>query len=221
MRILLVEDDPLLGDGIHCALKLANYAVDWVRDGETAKLALLDHTYAACVLDLGLPGEDGLSILKRLRQQGSPLPVLILTARDSKEDRILGLNSGADDYLTKPFDLSELHARLRALIRRASGISTAQLVYGAVNLDPATKKVTLHSQPITLSSREYTILHDFLTHQEHIRSREQLAESLYGWGDEPEGNIIEVYIHRLRKIFGSHFIITVRGLGYQLGKLDG
>jgi DNA-binding response OmpR family regulator len=217
LRILLVEDDALLGDGIRAGLKLADYAVDWVRDGEAACLALLDHSYQACVLDLGLPKRDGLSVLKDLRQRGSQLPVLILTARDSSADKIAGLDAGADDYLTKPFDLPELQARLRALIRRAGGAATPTLEHAGVVLEPASKRVTRDGQPVTLSAREYTLLHDLLSHKSHIRTRSQLEESLYAWGEETGSNTVEVYVHHLRKKLGADFIRTVRGLGYQLG----
>ena len=217
MRILLVEDDALLGDGIRAGLKLADYAVDWVRDGEAACLALLDHSYQACVLDLGLPKRDGLSVLKDLRQSGNQLPVLILTARDSSADKIAGLDAGADDYLTKPFDLPELQARLRALIRRAGGAATPTLEHAGVVLEPASKRVTRDGQAVTLSAREYTLLHDLLSHKSHIRTRSQLEESLYAWGEETGSNTVEVYVHHLRKKLGADFIRTVRGLGYQLG----
>lgn len=217
MRILLVEDDALLGDGVRAGLKLADYAVDWVRDGEAACLALLDHSYQACVLDLGLPKRDGLSVLKDLRQRGNQLPVLILTARDSSADKIAGLDAGADDYLTKPFDLPELQARLRALIRRAGGAATPTLEHAGVVLEPASKRVTRDGQPVTLSAREYTLLHDLLSHKSHIRTRSQLEESLYAWGEETGSNTVEVYVHHLRKKLGADFIRTVRGLGYQLG----
>ena len=217
MRILLVEDDALLGDGIRAGLKLADYAVDWVRDGEAACLALLDHSYQACVLDLGLPKRDGLSVLKDLRQRGNQLPVLILTARDSSADKIAGLDAGADDYLTKPFDLPELQARLRALIRRAGGAATPTLEHAGVVLEPASKRVTRDGQAVTLSAREYTLLHDLLSHKSHIRTRSQLEESLYAWGEETGSNTVEVYVHHLRKKLGADFIRTVRGLGYQLG----
>jgi len=217
LRILLVEDDALLGDGIRAGLKLADYAVDWVRDGEAACLALLDHSYQACVLDLGLPKRDGLSVLKDLRQRGNQLPVLILTARDSSADKIAGLDAGADDYLTKPFDLPELQARLRALIRRAGGAATPTLEHAGVVLEPASKRVTRDGQPVTLSAREYTLLHDLLSHKSHIRTRSQLEESLYAWGEETGSNTVEVYVHHLRKKLGADFIRTVRGLGYQLG----
>ena len=217
MRILLVEDDSLLGDGIRAGLKLADYAVDWVRDGEAARLALLDHAYDACVLDLGLPRRDGLSVLKDLRGSGNALPVLILTARDTSADKIAGLDAGADDYLTKPFDLPEMQARLRALIRRASGSATPTLSHGGVVLEPASKRVTLDGQPVTLSAREYSLLHDLLSNKNHIRTRAQLEESLYAWGEEAGSNTVEVYVHHLRRKFGADFIRTIRGLGYQLG----
>ena len=217
MRILLVEDDTLLGDGIHAGLKLADYAVDWVRDGESARLALLDHAYDACVLDLGLPRRDGLSVLGDLRGRGSRLPVLILTARDTSADKIAGLDAGADDYLTKPFDLQELLARLRAIIRRAVGEARPTLEHAGVVLEPASKKVTFHGEPVTLSAREYALLLDFLRNKAQIRTRAQLEESLYAWGEEAGSNTIEVFIHHLRKKFGAEFIQTIRGLGYQLG----
>lgn len=217
MRLLLVEDDALLGDGIRAGLMLSAYAVDWVRDGEMARRALLDHEYDACVLDLGLPKRDGLSVLKELRQRGSQMPVLILTARDSREDKISGLDHGADDYLTKPFDLAELQARLRALLRRAGGVASPLLTHGDVSLDPATKRVCLLGEEIQLSAREYALLLDLLNHPKHVRTRAQLEESLYAWGDEAGSNTVEVYIHHLRKKLGSEFIRTVRGLGYQLG----
>lgn len=220
MRILLVEDDDLLGDGIRAGLKLANHAVDWVRDGDAARLALLDHSYQACVLDLGLPKRSGLAVLRELRQRESHLPVLILTARDSSADKIAGLDAGADDYLTKPFDLAELQARLRALMRRASGAATPQLEHAGVVLDPASKRVTRDGQPVALSAREYTVLHDLLTHKNHIRTRSQLEESLYAWGEETGSNTVEVYIHHLRKKLGADFIRTIRGLGYQLGSAN-
>ena len=217
MRLLLVEDDALLGDGIHAGLKLADHAVDWVRDGEAAHLALLDHEYDACVLDLGLPKRDGLSVLKALRERGSRLPVLVLTARDASADKVAGLDAGADDYLTKPFDLPELLARLRALVRRAAGEARPTLEHAGVVLDPGTRQVTFNGQPVALSAREFALLEDFLRHKNHIRTRAQLEEGLYAWGEETGSNTVEVYVHHLRKKFGADFIRTVRGLGYQLG----
>jgi len=217
VRLLLVEDDALLGDGIHAGLKLADYAVDWVRDGEAAHRALLDHEYDACVLDLGLPKRDGLSVLKALRERGSRLPVLVLTARDASSDKVAGLDAGADDYLTKPFDLPELLARLRALVRRAAGEARPTLEHAGVVLDPGARQVTFQGQPVVLSAREFALLEDFLRHKNHIRTRAQLEEGLYAWGEETGSNTVEVYVHHLRKKFGSDFIRTVRGLGYQLG----
>lgn len=218
MRILLVEDDGLLGDGIRAGLLIAAYAVDWVRNGESALHALADHDYDACILDIGLPKMDGLAVLKALRGSGNALPVLVLTARDTAQDKIAGLDSGADDYLTKPFDLGELQARLRALLRRAAGSVQPVLEHRGVTLDPAARRVCLNGEEIALSGREYALLHDFMTHSRHLRSRAQLEESLYAWGSEAGSNTVEVYIHHLRKKFGSDFIRTVRGLGYQLGE---
>jgi DNA-binding response OmpR family regulator len=217
LRVLLVEDDALLGDGVRAGLKLAGYTVDWVRDGEAARLALLDHAYQACVLDLGLPKRGGLSVLKDLRERGNLLPVLILTARDGSADKIAGLDAGADDYLTKPFDLPELQARLRALLRRAGGTATPTLEHAGVVLDPASKRVTRDGEVVSLSAREYTLLLDLLRHRNHIRTRAQLEESLYSWGEETGSNTVEVYVHHLRRKLGADFIRTVRGLGYQLG----
>ncbi len=217
MRILLVEDDAILGDGILAGLKLAEHAVDWVRDGEAPRLALLDHSYEACVLDLGLPKRDGITVLKELRGRGNRLPVLILTARDSSADKIAGLDAGADDYLTKPFDLAELLARLRALVRRAAGEARPTLEHGGVVLDPASRQVTLNGLGVALSAREYALLDDLLRHKNHIRTRAQLEESIYAWGEETGSNTVEVFVHHLRKKFGADFIRTVRGLGYQLG----
>jgi DNA-binding response OmpR family regulator len=213
---LLVEDDTLLGDGIRAGLMLAAYAVDWVQDGKLALLALADHSYDACVLDLGLPGKDGLAVLREMRGRGDQTPVLLLTARDTAEDKIAGLDHGADDYLTKPFDLGELQARIRALLRRAGGKAQPRLEHGGVSLDPASKRVSFNGQEVPLSAREYALLHALLSQPGHIRSRSQLEESLYAWGDEAGSNTVEVYIHHLRKKFGADFIKTVRGLGYQL-----
>ena len=216
MRLLLVEDDSLLGDGIRAGLMLAAYAVDWVQDGKMALLALADHSYDACVLDLGLPGKDGLTVLREMRSRGDQTPVLLLTARDTPEDKITGLDHGADDYLTKPFDLGELQARIRALLRRAGGKAQPLLEHRGVSLDPASKRVSFNGQEVPLSAREYALLHALISQPGHIRSRSQLEESLYAWGDETGSNTVEVYIHHLRKKFGADFIRTVRGLGYQL-----
>ena len=220
MRVLLVEDDALIGDGIRAGLMLANYAVDWVQDGKMALNALADHHYEACILDLGLPGKDGLSVLREMRRAGNRTPVLVLTARDTREDKISGLDHGADDYLTKPFDLGELQARIRALLRRAGGIAQPVLEHRGVTLDPASKRVSFQGKEVALSGREYALLHALIAQPGHIRSRSQLEESLYAWGDEAGSNTVEVYIHHLRKKFGADFIRTVRGLGYQLGDAE-
>ncbi len=221
MRVLLVEDDGLLGDGIQAGLSLADYAVDWVRDGDAARLALLDHGYDVCVLDLGLPKLDGLAVLKEMRAAGRATPVLVLTARDTVADKIAGLDAGADDYLTKPFDLGELQARVRALVRRAGGNANPLLVHGEVSLDPATRQVTRSGEVVALSAREYALLHDFMSHRRQVRTRAQLEESLYAWGAEVESNTVEVYIHHLRKKLGASFIHTLRGFGYRLGDDEG
>lgn len=218
MKILLVEDDELLGDGIRAGLTLASFAVDWVRRGDQALAAAADQAYDACVLDLGLPGKDGLTVLRQLRRSGSALPVLVLTARDTRQDKVTGLDSGADDYLTKPFDLEELLARLRALLRRATGIVSPVIRHGSIELDPASRRVTLAGAEVLLSGREYALLLDFLTHPQHIRSRSQLEDSLYAWGEGSDSNTVEVYIHHLRKKLGRGLIETLRGRGYRLGE---
>jgi DNA-binding response OmpR family regulator len=217
LRVLVVEDDALLGDGIRAGLKLADYAVDWVRDGEAARLALLDHGYHACVLDLGLPKRNGLAVLKDLRARGDTLPVLILTARDTSANKVTGLDAGADDYLAKPFDLAELQARLRALIRRAAGTAAPLYEHAGVVLDPATRRITRDGEVVAIAGREYALLRDLMTHKNQVRTRAQLEEGLYAWGEETESNTLEVYVHHLRKKLGADFIRTVRGVGYQIG----
>jgi DNA-binding response OmpR family regulator len=218
MRILLVEDDALLGDGIKAGLKQAGFAVDWVTDGHAARLALETEEYCLAVLDLGLPKVSGLDVLKWLRASGRQLPVLVLTARDTVTDRVSGLDAGADDYLIKPFDLDELTARLRALLRRSGGQATPVLRHGDVELDPAAHKVSKAGQPVELSSREFALLHELLLHSGHVQSREQLEQRLYGWGEEVESNSVEVHIHHLRKKLGSELIRTLRGIGYVIDK---
>jgi len=206
--------DTLLGDGIQAGLKQANYAVDWVTDGEAGEHALKIETYEALILDLSLPKKDGLKVLKDLRARGDTLPVLILTARDTVNDKVIGLDSGADDYLVKPFDLDELNARLRALLRRQTGRATPYIEYGNLRLDPAAHTLTQNGQPVKLPHREFSILQTLLENTGNIISRSQLEETLYGWEDIVESNAIEVHIHHLRKKLGKKFIRTVRGIGY-------
>jgi len=218
MRVLLVEDDALLGDGIRAGLKQAGFAVDWARDGHAGQLALETEEYALLVLDLGLPRLSGMELLKWLRARGNKLPVLILTARDTVPDRVGGLDAGADDYLIKPFDLDELIARLRALLRRSGGQAAPLLQHGGIALDPAAHQVYRDGQPVELSAREFTLLHELLLHAGRVQSREQLEQRLYGWGEEVESNSVEVHIHHLRKKLGNDLIRTLRGVGYVIDK---
>ncbi len=223
MRLLLVEDDKLLGDGIQAGLNQAGYAVDWMENGESAESALRTEEYELMILDLGLPDRSGLEILKRLRNrhfsaQDSELPVLILTARDTVSDRITGLDSGADDYMIKPFDLDELNARIRALTRRHHGRANPVIVHDTLTLDPAAHTVTLDEQPVKLSRREFAILQLLLESRGRVLSRRQLEEGLYSWGEEVESNAVEVYIHHLRKKLGSGLVRTLRGVGYVIDK---
>ena len=221
MRLLIVEDDRLLGDAIQAGLTQAGFAVDWVCDGLAAENALAGQAasdYAAMVLDLGLPRRDGLTVLKGLRQRGSRLPVLILTARDTIEDRILGLDSGADDYLLKPFDMGELQARLRALIRRAEGKATPRLEVSGIVLDPAAHTVSVDGSPIDLTAKEFALLHTLMLNAGRVLSRQQLEQHLYSWNDETGSNTIEVYIHHLRRKLGRDLIRNMRGIGYLIEK---
>jgi two-component system OmpR family response regulator/two-component system response regulator QseB len=214
MRILLVEDDALLGDALHVGLRQAGHAVDWVRDGMAASTALASEDYAALVLDLSLPKRDGLDVLRRLRADKKALPVLILTARDTVDDRIRGLDAGADDYLVKPFDMGELNARLRALLRRSAGQPAPLLTASGITLDPATREVRCAGNPVELSAMEYALLHALLQHPGRALSRAQLEQHLYAWGEEIGSNTVEVYIHHLRKKLGTESIRTLRGIGY-------
>ena len=219
MRILLIEDDPQIGDGLHHGLSKHGFTVDWFQNGKHGKDALSLAPYDAVVLDLGLPQIDGMSILADWRQHQLDTPVLILTARDALPNRLAGLNSGADDYLCKPFALDEVVARLLALVRRSKGRAIAHLNYGNLSLDTTAKTVTLHGNPLTLTQREYLLLELMLSQPKHILSRAQMEDKLYGWEQEVESNAIEVHIHNLRKKIGKNFIITKRGLGYQIGEM--
>ena len=214
MRILVVEDDSLLGDGIQAGLAQAGFAVDWVKDGIAARLALETQSHSAMVLDLGLPRLSGLDLLRGMRAQGDRTPVLILTARDAIEDRVKGLDSGADDYMVKPFDLHELAARLRALIRRSAGEAAPVLRVGDIELDPAAHGARFKGELLDLQAREYALLHAFMLNAGRVLTREQLSERLYPWGEEVGSNAIDVHIHHLRRKLAPQLIRTVRGVGY-------
>lgn len=218
MRVLLVEDDPLLGSGVQAGLEQDGAAVDWAHDGEEAEAALAAASYDAVVLDLGLPKVDGLSLLRRLRSRRDPVPVLVLTARSAVGDRVAGLDAGADDYLAKPFDLTELRARLRALLRRSRGIAAPVIRCGRVALDPAARTVTLDDRPVDLLPREFATLEALLLNAGRVLSKAQIEDKLYGWGDEIESNAIEVYVHHLRRKLYPELIRTVRGVGYFVPK---
>jgi DNA-binding response OmpR family regulator len=218
MRILLAEDDPLLGDGLRAGLRQLGFLVDWVRDGEAAERELHAQPYAAAVLDLGLPLKDGMEVLAAIRRDRITLPVLVLTARDALPDRIRGLDIGADDYVVKPVDLNELAARLRALVRRSHGQPQECLVAQDVIVDPAARTVTRGGVPVTLSAREFDLLHALLLNAGRVLSREHLEQHLYSWGQEVESNAIEVHVHHLRRKLGNALIQTVRGVGYVLAR---
>lgn len=218
MRILIVEDDALLGDALQAGLRQAGFVADWVRDGLAARNALEAERFAAVVLDLGLPRLAGLDLLRRLRRSKDPVPVLILTARDAVDDRIAGLDAGADDYLVKPCDLGELAARLRALIRRSAGLSAPVIEVGPLKLDPAAHAVTFRNRPVELPGKEFALLHELVRAAGQVLSKEQLVQRLYPWGEEIESNAIEVHVHRLRRKLAPEVIVTLRGVGYLVPK---
>ena len=216
MRLLLVEDDTMIGESISEALTGEHYALDWVKDGNSAELALANGVYDLLLLDLGLPKKQGLQVLKDYRKQGATLPVLILTARDALADKVAGLDAGADDYLVKPFDLDELFARVRALLRRHSGRIQPVISVGAVSCNPASCEVTIGEQLINLSAREFALLLALLDPPGRVLSLSALEEKLYSWDNEVASNSVEVLIHRLRKKLGADFIVNVRGVGYKV-----
>lgn len=216
MRVLIVEDDPLLGDALAAGLKQRGFEADWVQDGRDAQTAIRAETFAAVVLDLGLPGLGGLELLRGERARGNKVPVLILTARDAIQDRIAGLDSGADDYVVKPTDLDELAARLRALVRRSKGEPAPVLQIGPLVLDPAARLVTSDGQLIDLSPREFALLQELMLNAGRVLSREQLEERMYRWGDEVESNAVEVHVHHLRRKLGVQVVKTIRGVGYMM-----
>ncbi|WP_114417665.1 response regulator [Marinospirillum perlucidum] len=218
MRLLLIEDDASLAGGIRTALKPEGYTVDWLADGQQALYGLENEIFDLVLLDLGLPGLDGLSLLKKIRASGKDLPVLILTARDAVEDRITGLDAGADDYLIKPFDITELKARVRALLRRSAGRAQTGIQLGALDVNPQTQQVFFRQQAVTLTRREFALLHELINHPGHVFTRDHLQQLLYGWDDDVESNALEVHVHHLRKKICPGLIKTVRGVGYLLNK---
>jgi DNA-binding response OmpR family regulator len=218
MRILIVEDDPMLGEGLQVGLRQAGFHPEWVKDGEAAWQTLRHDTFSAVVLDLGLPKLDGLEVLKRVRANEQKLPVLVLTARDTAQDVIDGLDSGADDYMVKPCDLGELAARLRALIRRAAGAAAPIMQVGELTLDPASRDVRYEQKEVELSPREFDLLHELMLNAGRVLTRAQLESKIYPWGEEVESNALEVHVHHLRRKTATEVIKTVRGVGYIMPK---
>lgn len=218
MRLLLVEDDELLGDAVKTGLNQFGYVVDWLRDGEVARAAVKSESFELIILDLGLPKLSGLGFLQALRSDGNNTPVIILTARDSVEDKVKGLDSGADDYLIKPFELNELKARVRALIRRSQGRADSVLQYRNITLDPAAHSVYVDEVIVNVPRREFALLQKLLENSGQVLSREQLMQSIYGWEEDVDSNALEVHIHNLRKKLNANFIRTIRGVGYMAEK---
>jgi two-component system, OmpR family, response regulator len=218
MRVLLVEDDRMIGEAIGSALKDAAYAVDWVRDGLAALIATESQEYDVLLLDLGLPKKDGFETLQSLRARGNLVPLLVITARDALEDRLRGLDGGADDYLLKPFEMAELLARMRAVIRRKGGAAGPLLSNGEFSLDPATREANMNGRAIRLSSREFSLLSAFMVRPGAILSRAELENRIYGWNEEVESNAVEYLIHALRKKLGNGAIKNVRGVGWMVSK---
>jgi two-component system, OmpR family, response regulator QseB len=216
MRVLLIEDDEMIGAAVRSGLREEGFSVDWIQDGAAAQRACSVSEYDAAILDLGLPGKDGLELLAELRGAGNTLPVIVLTARDSVPDRIRGLDSGADDYLSKPFDLNELAARIRALIRRRSGRAEPLIEHAGLVLDPARREARFHGEPLALSAREFAMIEILLARPGIVFSRGQIEDKLYGWGEEIGSNTIDVYIYLLRRKLGQDFIRNVRGVGYTI-----
>ena len=220
MRVLVVEDDPMIGRAVADGLQGDGYAVDWVHDGGAAELALKHGPYDLAVLDLGLPRKDGFEVLKSLRRARIEVPVLIITARDAVADRIAGLDHGADDYLVKPFDLDELLARARAVVRSRAGRASPQVAFGALTLDPVKREVSFRGARIELSAREFAVLEALMREPGAVVSRAKLEDSVYGWGEEVGSNSVEVHLHHLRKKLDPALIRNVRGVGYRIARID-
>lgn len=219
MRILLVEDDRMIGEALESSLRDASYAVDWVRDGNAALAAATTQRYALVLLDLGLPGKDGMDVLKQLRRRDNPVPVVIITARDAVDNRIEGLDAGADDYVLKPFQMSELLARMRAVARRRTGNASPILTNGLLSLDPATHLATAPGRPpVTLSNREFALLRALMERPGALLSRGELEDRVYGWGEEVDSNAVEFLIHGLRRKLGAETIKNVRGAGWMVSR---
>jgi len=218
MRLLLIEDDPMIGSAVRQGLGLTGFTVDWVTDGGAGRAAIANAVYDAVVLDLGLPRVDGLTLLRELRSRRDTVPVLIVSARDAVPDRIAGLNAGADDYLLKPFDLDELIARLRSLLRRQAGAAMSVMSAGTLSLDTVQRTVTQDGRPLSLTAKEFSLLEALLRCPGAVLSRERLEESIYGWGEEVGSNAVEVHLHNLRRKLGVGVIGNVRGVGYRIAE---
>jgi two-component system, OmpR family, response regulator QseB len=219
MRVLLVEDDEMIAQGLQTALRQAAFAVDWMRDGKSAGIALQTASFDLVLLDLGLPHRDGIDVLRDLRKRGNATPVIILTARDEIQHRIAGLDAGADDYIVKPFDLDEVTARMRSVLRRAAGRGDPGIQHGDLRLDPITRRVEREGVPVPLSGHEYAVLEALLQRPGAVLSRTQLEDRLYGWDEQIGSNAVEVYVHGLRRKLGSDAIRTLRGVGYFVPKI--
>ena len=220
MRILVVEDEQKVADALREGLEAEKYEVVVERTGEAAFFRVNTETFDAVLLDLGLPGRDGLEILRAVRSRGMKTPVLVLTARDSLQDRVTGLDSGADDYLVKPFDLDELLARTRAVIRRHGGRGQSEVAYGALSVDPVQRRVLFHGAEVELSPREFAVLEALMKEPGAVVSRERLEDAVYGWGEEVGSNSIEVHVHHLRRKLAPQLIRNVRGVGYRIARLS-